>query len=302
MRTFLLLISLFFFSSLMAQQQQLQNLYFFDLIFANAAYTGHHDALSASSTYRKQWTGFKGAPETVQLAVHSPLRNQNMGIGIQAAHDRIGPRATTAISLLYAYRLRLVGGNKLSFGIRATAENHRYNWDEISYRDETDVVKDKGSTSLWSPAFDFAVMFSGDRYFAGIEVNNLSQSKIHELAESEARQYLHARLTGGYLLPVSDNFKLKPNVMARYTPNAPLQLDLNLNVLIIERFWLGAGYRFNYGMLAMLQFQVTRQLDLGYAYDFAANKLRSHHAGSHEVFLSYRFNVHKANFSSPRYF
>lgn len=302
MRPLLFFISLLCFSSLMAQQQQLQNLYFFDLIYANAAYTGHHDALTASTIYRKQWTGFKGAPETVQLAVHSPLKNENMAIGFQAAHDRIGPRAATAISLLYAYKLRLGNSSRLSLGIRATAENHHYNWDEINYRDENDAVKDQGSSSVWAPAFDFGVMWSGEKFFAGVEVNNLSQSKIQDVEISDARQYLHGRLVGGYLFTFSEKFKLKPNVLARYANNAPLQLDLNLNALIIDRFWLGAGYRINYGLLAMIQFQVTDHLELGYAYDFATNNLRAQHSGSHEVFLSYRFNIFKANFSSPRYF
>lgn len=288
--------------AMVGQQQNLQNLYFFDLIYANAAFTGHHDALSASTIYRKQWVGFDGAPETFQIAVHSPLKNENMGLGFQASHDRIGPRAATTLSLTYAYRIRLSEGNRLSFGVRATAENHHYNWDEINYRDELDAIKNQGSSSIWAPAFDFAVMATGERYFAGFEINNLSQSKISDVEISEARQYLHGRFVGGYLFRISPKFALKPNTLIRYAANAPLQFDLNLNALIIERFWLGLGYRFNYGLLAMVQFQITNKLEVGYAYDFATNGLRAQNSGSHEIFLSYRFNLFKANFSSPRYF
>lgn len=284
------------------QQRSLDNLYFFDLIYANPAYTGHDEALTASTIYRNQWVGFEGAPETFQLAVHSPLKNENMGVGFQAAHDRIGAHATTSLSLLYAYRLRISDGSRLSFGLRATAENHQFNRNEIDYRDEGDAIGSQNSGSVWAPAFDFGVMISSERYFAGIEVNNLSQSKIRDVEFSEARQYLHGRLIGGYLFHVSEKFSLKPNVLVRYASNAPVQFDINLNALIIERFWLGMGYRFNYGLLAMIQFRITDKLELGYAYDFATNHLRSQHSGSHELFLSYRFNLFKANFTSPRYF
>lgn len=284
------------------QQQPLQNLYFFDLIYANAAYTGHHEALSASTLLRKQWVGFNGAPETFALAVHSPLKNENMGVGLQASYDRIGPRAVTRIAASYAYRIRLGENSKLSFGLRAGVENHQYNWDEIDYRDEMDVVKDQGSSSIWAPVFDFAVLASSDRYFFGVEANNLSHSGLRDVETSEARQFLHGRAVGGYLFEVSPRFALKPNFLMRYATNAPLQFDVNLNALILERFWLGAGYRFQYGVLAMIQFRITDNLEVGYAYDFATNPLRNQHSGSHELFLSYRFNLFKANFTSPRYF
>jgi type IX secretion system PorP/SprF family membrane protein len=96
--------------------------------------------------------------------------------------------------------------------------------------------------------------------------------------------------------------KLKPTALIRYASGAPVSADLNLNALFLERFWIGAGYRLNYGVLAMLQFRITQNLEVGYAYDFATNPMRNQHAGSHELFLSYRFNVFRANFSSPRYF
>lgn len=285
------------------QQQPLQNLYLFDLIYSNVAYTGHQRALSASAVLRKQWVGFNGAPETFALAVHSPLKNQNMGLGFQASYDRIGPRAVTSLALSYAYRLRLGSESKLSLGLRAGAKNHQYNWSEIEYKDGGDeVVINQGDQSVWTPAFDFGILASNERYFIGAELSNLSQSRLLYADESDARQYLHARAVGGYLFRVSPKLALKPNFMLRYAPSAPVQFDLNLNTFIVERFWIGAGYRFQYGVLAMAQFVVTRNFEIGYAYDFAVGNMRNRHAGSHELFLSYRFNIFDASFSSPRYF
>lgn len=287
---------------LQGQQLDLRNQYFFDLMYVNVAYTGHPDALSASTTLRKQWVGFDGAPETFNLAVHSPLKNQNMGVGFQAAYDKIGPRTATSLSLTYAYGAKLNETTKLRFGVRATAENYQFDWDEIEYRDEADAIKDQGSRSVWSPAFDFGAMIISPKFFAGFELNNLSQSRIRDVETSDARQYLHGRAVGGYLFELSPKVSLKPTILMRYAVNAPFVADLNLNALFLERFWLGAGYRFNYGFLAMVQFRITDNLEVGYAYDFATNPLQTHQAGSHELYLSYRFNIFKANFSSPRYF
>jgi len=287
---------------LYAQQNPLQNQYLFDLVYVNAAYTGHDKNLAASALLRKQWVGFSGAPEQFNLAVHSPLKNDNIGIGIQAGYERIGPRTATTAAALFAYRVKLSGQSRLHFGLRAAALNNQFNWDKIEYRDEQDVIRNQGSESVWLPNFDFGMMATGHRYFVGIEFANLTQSKLRDIEESDARQFVHARLTGGYAFKISEKFTLKPNTLIRYAVNSPLQIDLNLNALLAERLWIGAGYRFNYGMLAMLQFRLTQHFDLGYAYDFALNPMKTHHTGSHEVFLSYRFNVFKSNLSSPRYF
>jgi type IX secretion system PorP/SprF family membrane protein len=299
----LLFISLIFYAlGIYAQQNPLQNQYLFDLVYVNAAYTGHDKNLAASALLRKQWVGFTGAPEQFNFAVHSPLKNDNIGIGIQAGYERIGPRTVTTAAALFAYRVKLSGESRLHFGLRAAALNNQFNWDKIEYRDEQDMIRTRGSESVLLPNFDFGVMATGTQYFVGFEIANLTQSKLRDIEESDARQFIHARLTGGWVAKISDKVSLKPNTLIRYAVNSPLQIDLNLNALFAERLWIGAGYRFNYGMLAMVQFRLTQNFDLGYAYDFALNPMKTHHTGSHEVFLSYRFNVFKSNLSSPRYF
>ena len=302
MKKWLLIAACCWLAQANAQQQGLQNLYFFDLAYVNAAYAGHHDALSASTILRKQWVGFNGAPETFALALHSPLRNQNMALGLNAHYERIGPRDVTSLAATYAYRIRLREKSRLSFALRAGAENHRFDFDKIDYRDENDPIQWQGSQSNWMPVFDFAVLATGEKFFGGLQVSNLAQARIRDVELSESRQFLHATAVGGYLFVLSDKVALKPNALVRYAENAPVQIDLNLHALFMERFWLGAGYRHQYGMLAMLQFRATDKLEVGYAYDFALNPMRNQHAGSHELYLSYRFNVFKSRFSSPRYF
>jgi len=302
MRNFVSIAFILYTGLAVAQQNSLQNLYLFDMVYVNPAFAGHNQHLATSAVLRKQWVGFNGAPETFKLAIHSPLKNDNLGLGLQAGYERIGTRTVTSVAALFAYRLKLKGGARVHFGLRVGVINNQFNWDKIDYRDQQDVILNRGSESHWLPAFDFGTMITADNYFFGIEVANLSQSKLTNVQESEAHQYLHGGLVGGWVIKVSDKVTLKPNTLIRYAENSPVQFDLNLNALLAERFWLGAGYRYNYGLLAMLQFKVTKNFDLGYAYDFAMNPMKNTHSGSHEVFLSYNFNVFKRNLSSPRYF
>jgi type IX secretion system PorP/SprF family membrane protein len=302
MRLLLSILSLLIGSAIYAQQNPLQNLYLFDLIYVNPAFAGHDDVLATSAVLRKQWVGFDGAPESFSLAVHSPLKNKNLGLGIQSSYEQIGPRAVTNFAALFAYRVYLNQDTRLNFGLRAGIMNNQFNWAKVKYRDQQDVVQFGGSESVWMPIFDFGVLITSENYFAGLEVANLSQSQWRDVEQSEAHQYIHAKLAGGYVAKLSDKVSLKPNALVRYAVNSPLQFDLNLNALLLEKLWIGAGYRFNYGILTMLQIRVTRSFDLGYAFDYAFNPLKSQSSGSHELFLSYRFNIFKSNLSSPRYF
>jgi type IX secretion system PorP/SprF family membrane protein len=70
-------------------QQELQiSQYMFNGLFLNPAYAGSRDALSVVADYRNQWTGWKGAPATTALTVHSPLRNDAIGLGLNVVNDK----------------------------------------------------------------------------------------------------------------------------------------------------------------------------------------------------------------------
>ena len=78
-------------------------------------------------------------------------------------------------------------------------------------------------------------------------------------------------------------------------------VDLNLNFLLMNRVWLGLSGRSGYGFVALIQVYVTDKFKVGYAYDQGVNKIGIAGQSSHEVMLSYDFNVFKTKTLSPRY-
>src|SRR5215207_7129877 len=70
----------------------------------NPAYTGFTKDLNASLTYRKQWAGFDGSPETINVSVHSSLLDNRMGLGLMVIQDKIGVNKNTEVQATYAYK------------------------------------------------------------------------------------------------------------------------------------------------------------------------------------------------------
>ena len=90
------------------QQQVMFTQYMFNGLAINPAYAGSHESFSATALYREQWSGLDGAPTTQTLSMHSPIRNQKMGLGLLFIHDKIGVTSQTGSYVSYAYKINFL--------------------------------------------------------------------------------------------------------------------------------------------------------------------------------------------------
>jgi type IX secretion system PorP/SprF family membrane protein len=115
-------------------------------------------------------------------------------------------------------------------------------------------------------------------------------------------QVQHFFITTGYAYPVSPDLVLKPSVLVKYTNNAPVEADLNLNALLYNILWIGGSYRTNDAVVAMVELLITKQLSVGYAYDFTTTDIKKFSDGSHEIMVGYNFGYDVQKMRTPRYF
>jgi type IX secretion system PorP/SprF family membrane protein len=110
--------------------------------------------------------------------------------------------------------------------------------------------------------------------------------------------------TGGYVFDLSENTKLKPSLLLKGTNGAPLSFDISANFLFYDKFWIGGGYRINEQAAAIggiADFQISKQMRVGYAYEYPISDIRPFTSGTHEILLI--FEVFKSTrIKSPRYF
>ena len=97
----------------------------------------------------------------------------------------------------------------------------------------------------------------------------------------------------GYAYILNRDLIVKPSTLVKYTANAPVNVDINLSVLIKEVFWLGASYRTSKDLVLIAEFNITDILRVGYSYDLGLNALQDFNSGSHELFVGADFTIGK---------
>ena len=111
------------------QQDPMFTKYMFNSLVFNPAYAGSWDHMTIGLIHRSQWVEIEGSPTTQSLTLHTPLRNERIGVGVSLVNDKIGPTNSTGLNLAYAYKIPL-GKMKLSIGLQAGMEN--YNADVVT--------------------------------------------------------------------------------------------------------------------------------------------------------------------------
>ncbi|MEQ8908415.1 MAG: type IX secretion system membrane protein PorP/SprF [Vicingaceae bacterium] len=303
----LLILLLLSISTLKAQQDPQFNQYFFNPLAINPAYAGSRGMLSAVAVHRSQWVGFDGAPSSQAFSIHTPSKDKKMGLGLQFLNDRIGPKNTTAISGVYAYKVRIARG-RLGLGIRASLYNYRFDWDEIEYRDNSNYGNiARGTESYMTPSFDFGAYYSDKQNYIGIEFTHLNEGKLGIEGDnvnivSTARQVAQAVITAGRAFRINRELIFKPSILIKTANNRPAFMDLNASFLLKEKLWLGMSYRRGYGGVAIIEYNFNKSLRIGYSYDISFTELSRRSGGSHEIMLGYDLNVFRSRIVSPRYF
>jgi type IX secretion system PorP/SprF family membrane protein len=147
--------------------------------------------------------------------------------------------------------------------------------------------------------------WSTDRIYAGLSVPRVLNTDKNKDEGFEALDRLSYYFTVGGVIDLGKTIKFKPAALLKATNGAPLSYDLTANFLFNEKLWLGGSYRINNQTAAIggiADFQVSRQLRIGYAYEKPISDIASYTTGTHEILLIYEFKFLNSKLKSPRYF
>ncbi|WP_066225403.1 PorP/SprF family type IX secretion system membrane protein [Formosa haliotis] len=303
----------------MAQQLPQFTQYMYNTISINPAYTGSRGTLSVVGLHRSQWVGIDGAPNTETLSIHSPLNNEKIGIGGSYIHDELGPENFNYLYGSFSYTIKTGENSKLAFGLNAGFT--QYSLDQGFRLDNPNDPVIYGIEDRWSPNFGAGVYWHSTRWYLGLSAPRILNTD-YATDEYEALERVSYYFTGGFVFNLGDYTKFKPSFLVKATNGAPLSYDLTANFLFYEKLWLGAGYRHNpgvddrdlqdgtidYGFRgtnaigALVDFQVSKQIRIGYTYEFPVNsEIRHYQSGTHEIMLMFEL-FKERRIKSPRYF
>jgi type IX secretion system PorP/SprF family membrane protein len=307
-------ISLFSVVSLKAQITEQYTMWNLNHFLVNPAAAGNSDYLDVSLGFRRQWAGVSDAPSTFYGTGHTVLNgpkiSERSAIRISnSSTSKAKPRLKHAVGaklgtiengafrkseglLTYALHLPILNDMYLSFGVSAGMSNLGF------AESKAEVLRDADRTYEAYAAGRNQNMFNvnagtylySDKFYIGYSASDLMQNKL-DLIETTAslneRSQLKIRhqIIGGYHFDLNNDFRISPAVLIKQSGVSPISYDINTNVTYKQCISLGAAYRSEDAISALLGFKFNHLLKAGYAYDFSLSDIREQSSGSHEIFI-----------------
>jgi type IX secretion system PorP/SprF family membrane protein len=291
--------------SAFAQQEPQYTQYMYNTLTVNPGYTGSPGVLQANLLHRTQWVGISGAPQTQAFSIHSPWSEyyEHIGVGLSVVNDRIGPSDEVFADGNFSYALKMGEASKLAFGLKAGVRMLSIDWSRGRYYQEGDPLLNKNINNKINPTIGAGLYYYTDTWYAGVSVPNFMQNNYYDDVQETVRaDRLHYYIIGGYVFNLSENVKFKPAVLGKIVSGAPVTADFSANFLLQETITLGAGYRWDDAVSALLGIQVSRNFFVGYSYDYSVTDLNKYNNGSHEFMVRFEVAPKTNRIKSPRFF
>ena len=287
-----------------AQQDPHYTQYMYNMNVINPAYAGSKENLSFGLLYRKQWVDIEDAPTTATFSGHMPV-GRNVGLGLSVISDKIGPVEENNAYADFSYTLNLGGEHKLALGLKAGATFQRIGLQSEIASTLPDLGDGGFSEDTNNVFFNLGtgIFYYTDKYYVALSVPNMIKANYLDYnGVKYGTETQHYFLTGGYVFDLTPNLKFKPFAMLKSAFNSPSSLDVSANFLFNERFEIGGTYRVDDSFGAMVNFAITPNLRIGYAYDRIVSEIKTVAPASHEIILLFDVNFPKKVSRSPRFF
>lgn len=305
-------IFVFFLFPFLGLTQQLPQFtqYMFNTVSVNPAYAGSREKLSIVGLHRSQWVGIEKGPTTQTLSVHSPLRNEKLGLGLSVINDSPGYENFVYIYSDFSYTIPVSENTKLAFGLKAGFTHYKLDQELLN---EDEVIMDpffSNITSRWNPNVGLGFYLHSSKWYIGLSAPRVLKTDYNLTAQTSDIEYIALERVGyyfisGYVFDFSSNLKFKPTFLFKATNGAPISFDFSSNFLMYDKFWLGGSYRYNENSTTfggLVDFQISESLRIGYAYETFVGGLRPYTGGTHEVLLMFELSQKTKRVKSPRYF
>ena len=295
-------ISLFFLALIFgvpeSEGQQLPQYtqYVFNNFGINPALAGSEECITGRLSFRSQWVGFEGAPQTLHANAHARvprrIKGPNVGyhgVGGKVTNDVTGPLSKTMVYGAYAYHVPLYREWKASLGIFAGIQQVRLNVNKVTLSDGNDPLINDSRSAIVYPDISPGIWASNGKSFVGLTVAQIGNNPLKGLGD-DAKLVPHYLLTGGhkFMMGPNDNFALIPSTLLKFSPMTSPAIDLNFLVDYKGEVAAGLSYRNIDAVAAMIRFDLLKYFFLGYSFDLTTSKLRVNSSNTHEITLGFK--------------
>ncbi|MCG9793672.1 PorP/SprF family type IX secretion system membrane protein [Flavobacterium algicola] len=254
----------------------------------NPAFGGFFDG-SVLLLNRSQFTGIEGAPQSVNLSINAPL-TVNMGMALNVISEKLGVTDEVTMTADYSYTIYVGELNMLTFGLKAGFSNLNINYSLLDLEDTTDISFATNIENKILPRMGIGFLFNTPNLYIGLSTPNfINKNYDATVSGSTISRTPSFFFNMGYNMRLNNDLVLEPSVLVKFVENAPLAVDMALNFEYQEVMRFGASYRWNNAVTGLIGFEVLRDFQIGYAYDYNINALAKYAPSSHQFYLKYTF-------------
>ncbi|MBX2963561.1 MAG: PorP/SprF family type IX secretion system membrane protein [Cyclobacteriaceae bacterium] len=281
----------------LAQSTILYSSYYMNPSLYNPAFTGSSGYSELFLNFRRQWSGYEGAPTTGTLNVHLPL-NFKTSLGFNAFQDKAGIIRTTSGMATFAYHVHFGNNvedeNRLSFGLSAGLTN--------SFLKDPDNPDDpavaNNTTYFLNGQFGLSYQLKNLNIAFGIP--GLFNSYVVSDVGFNTPGFDQLKNTISSLSYRFDFSGLSFQPMVIYRTSELSNQFEALGIFTIKQLvWLGGSYRQDYGAAVLAGLQVVDKFRLGYAYEFSTDGVAEFNNGTHEIQLALRIGKKQVKRPTP---
>lgn len=271
----------------------------------NPAAVGDGDLMRVSGLHRMQFTGIQGAPMSTYFTFSSPfvIGKTRHAAGVRFLNDMYGLWSNQAFHAQYAYRQK-IGNGTLGIGIEAGLMNVKFQGDSVNldgmgeseYHQSSDPVIPIGEASGMQFDLGVGLYYSTAKWWVGASYGHVTQPKI-ELSTQTAAEGSQITVRGTMYVQGGYKFRMRNRDFA-LTPSGILQTDFrtwDANVSLMcdykDKYSWGLSYRIAANVGILLGGEVVNGFRIGYTYELPTSKLLLESYGSHEIYLSYGFDI-----------
>lgn len=298
-----------------AQQEQMYTQFMYNKLAWNPAYAGSFASPTLTAVYRNQFIGLDGAPKTAALSFNMPYNGERLAFGVNLVQHSIAITRMLEIDLLPLTGIIPMRYGTLSVGLQVSIRQFSQNWGDK----RIEVIQPSGDNSI--PTEDntkiivtpgAGIFYKSDNWYVGAALprvihSNIDFSQSFAKPKDISREVWHFNVMGGYTFTPNDHLAITPQTLLKYAQGAPFQADINMTLLLNNKFSGGATYRTGGGETSaagesidfLLGLQATEKLFFCISYDLGLTPLRRSHHGSAELTARYWFNPPAATADDP---
>jgi len=293
-------------TTIVAQQLPLGNQYLINDFSLNPAYAGANDNVEAFMSYRKDWAGVDGAPESRLININGALPNllgflpvtpSEVGIGAAIHSQEAGMFRTSGFSATFSYKFKVAAVQSVRLGLSLGILEQNLNLTDLSFSaiNDPSLMNNANARQVLFDA-TFGALYHFQKLYAGIAVPRLMESNVKD--ESGTTLYTMSRhyvIHASYKMPVAPQFTVEPFVVARTTANSVLAFELAAKTEYDKQWWLGLMYRKGGTMGLTLGGKIFNVVQMAYSYEFAGSAMLGQSNGTHEISLGFLIGESKSD-------